>query len=202
VQCGRGDAGTGRRALRSTGGGYESGLRGRWHADLVERTAASVREVMPEVGSVLDVGCGSGALLRVLQQSGPGITFVGVDPAPRMLAEAAARRRSVHEVLASARAEALPWGDASFQVVVSSVSFGHWPDQRAGLLECRRVLVDGGTFVLVDVFSRWLNVVSRRGSRGSAHTRARTTELLHESGFRDVEWNDLSPRVVAAAVAR
>jgi hypothetical protein len=85
---------------------------------------------------------------------------------------------------------------------VSSVSFGHWTDQRTGLEECRRVLVERGSLVVVDVFARWLNIVSRRGNRRSAHTRSRTTELLHESGFQSVEWHDIFGRAISAFVAR
>ena len=43
---------------------------------------------MPDTGSVLDVGCGSGALLRSLGRYAPHMTFVGVDPALQMLAAA------------------------------------------------------------------------------------------------------------------
>jgi ubiquinone/menaquinone biosynthesis C-methylase UbiE len=156
---------------------------------------------MPDAGSVLDVGCGSGALLRSLERSAPDITFVGVDPAARMLT-AAVQPKTAHALFARARAEALPWRSATFDVVMSSVSFGHWPDQRAGLGECRRVLVGGGSLVLVDVFARWLNIVSRRGNRTSAHTRSRTTELLHGSGFQSVEWHDVFDHAIGGCVAR
>jgi ubiquinone/menaquinone biosynthesis C-methylase UbiE len=103
---------------------------------------------------------------------------------------------------ALASAEALPWRSASFDAVVTSVSFGHWSDQQAGLNECRRVLVDGGPLIVVDVFARWLNIVSRRGTMRSAHTRSRTAALLHGSGFPVVEWHDVYGHAIAAAIAR
>jgi ubiquinone/menaquinone biosynthesis C-methylase UbiE len=180
---------------------YESGALGRWHADIVERTAALTKTVMPETGFLLDVGCGSGALIRSLARDVNGMTFVGVDPAPQMLAAAASHSHHGRAAFARAPAEALPFRDATFDVVVSSVSFGHWPDQPAGLRECRRVLVDGGALVLVDVFARWLNLATRRGDRHSAHTRSRTTELLRASGFETAEWHDVYGRVIAAVVS-
>jgi len=182
--------------------GYETGVRGRWHAEIVERTAALTRTVMPDTGRVLDVGCGSGALLRLLARDASDLTFVGVDPASRMLVVAAGQPTIVRSQLARSTAEALPLRAATFDVVVSSVSFGHWPDQRRGLGECRRVLVDGGSLVLVDVFARWLNMMSRRGNRTSANTRSHTTALLHGLGFADVEWHDVDRRVIGALVAR
>jgi ubiquinone/menaquinone biosynthesis C-methylase UbiE len=180
--------------------GYEAGLLGRWHDDIVQRTAALARSVLPESAVVLDIGCGSGALLRSLQPGGPKAAL-GVDPAPRMLSAATSHPARGRAVFAQAVAEALPCPSEMCDVVVSSVSFGHWDDQERGLRECRRVLVEGGSLVLVDVFSRWLNVVSRRGSRTSAHTRNRTTTLLHRSGFRSTEWHDIYGRVIAAVVA-
>ena len=117
---------------------YEAGVLGRWHADIAERTAALTNAVMPDTGSVLDVGCGSGALLRLLGRHAPRVTFMGVDPAPQMLAVAVSQPERARTTFALAGAEALPYRGATFDVVVSSVSFGHWPDQRTGLNECRR----------------------------------------------------------------
>jgi ubiquinone/menaquinone biosynthesis C-methylase UbiE len=181
---------------------YDAGLRGRWHADIVERTTKLVQTVLPVAGRVLDVGCGSGALLRALARDHAKVTFVGIDPAPHMLTVAVGHPSVDRAAFARAVAEALPVQDRMFDLVVSSVSFGHWADQRKGLRECRRVLVDDGHLVLVDVFARWLNVASGRGSRRSAHNRARTTALLKESGFQTVEWHDVYTRAIAAAIAR
>ena len=180
--------------------GYEEGLLGRWHDEIVQRTAALTSTVLPDTGVVLDIGCGSGALLRSLEPSGPK-ALVGVDPSPRMLTVAVSHPARGRAVFAQAVAEALPCPSATCNVVVSSVSFGHWADQKRGLRECRRVLVEGGSLVLVDVFSRWLNMATRRGNRLSAHTRGRTTTLLHESGFQSTEWHDIYGTVIAAVVA-
>jgi ubiquinone/menaquinone biosynthesis C-methylase UbiE len=179
---------------------YEEGLRGRWHGDIVQRTAALASTVLPDTGVVLDIGCGSGALLRSLETSGSKV-LLGVDPSPRMLSMAISHPARGQAIFAQAVAEALPCSTATCDVVVSSVSFGHWVDQRRGLRECRRVLVEGGSLVLVDVFSRWLNIATRRGSRLSAHTKGRTTSLLRESGFHSTEWHDVYGRVIAAVVA-
>jgi ubiquinone/menaquinone biosynthesis C-methylase UbiE len=180
--------------------GYEKGLRGRWHGEIVQRTAALTRTVMPDSGVVLDIGCGSGALLRSLEPSG-SMTLLGFDPAARMLTVAIAHPARGRAVFAQAVAEALPCPSGTCDVIVSSVSFGHWVDQARGLLECRRVLVEGGSLVLVDVFSRWLNIVTRRGNRLSTHTRNRTTTILRQSGFRSTEWRDIYGHVIAAVVA-
>ena len=64
-------------------------------------------------------------------------------------------------------AERLPWPAACFDLVVSTTSFDHWADQRAGLAECARVLAPGGSLVLADLFSVLLPTLlaGRRGRR-------------------------------------
>jgi ubiquinone/menaquinone biosynthesis C-methylase UbiE len=178
------------------------GTLGRWHAEIVRRTAALAMTVLPRTGAVLDVGCGSGALVRALEKDADGLTFVGVDPAAQMLTVATRQPTSARAAFALAYAEALPWRSDSFDAVVTSVSFGHWSDQQAGLSECRRVLVAGGPLVVVDIFARWLNIATRRGTMGSAHSRSRTAALLDANGFQAIEWHDIYGHVIGAAVAR
>ncbi|SHG69389.1 class I SAM-dependent methyltransferase [Streptoalloteichus hindustanus] len=99
-------------------------------------------------GVLLDVGCGTGRLLALARVRWPNARLLGVDPAPRMVAVAA--RQAPLAGTAVAAAEALPLGDASVDVVVSTTSFGHWADQRAGLAEVARVLRPGGAGVVVE----------------------------------------------------
>jgi ubiquinone/menaquinone biosynthesis C-methylase UbiE len=182
---------------------YESGFLGGWHAELVRRATSLIAPVMPTTGSLLDVGCGSGALLRSLRPGAPEISFVGVDPSPAMLRVAVERTEPDRGRTAFVRAyaEALPCRQRSFDIVVSSVSFGHWRDQRRGLQECRRVLVEDGSLVLVDVFSRWLNMVTRRGTRHSVRAKQVTSELLRATGFDRIEWHGVFGSVIGAFVA-
>jgi SAM-dependent methyltransferase len=101
---------------------------------------------------VLDVGCGTGALLRTLADRLPaGVQLSGVDPASAMLEAGRAALGGHWQVgLAQAVAEWLPFPDASFDLVVSTVSFAHRSDQWSGpwsppaaRLEAGRELVAG-----------------------------------------------------------
>ena len=58
---------------------------------------------------------------------------------------AKARKRLGGMRLEQAAAERLPFADASFDLVVSAMSFDHWADQELGLAECARVLRPGGS---------------------------------------------------------
>jgi ubiquinone/menaquinone biosynthesis C-methylase UbiE len=110
--------------------------------------------------SVLDVGCGTGKLLRRAHTYWPEAQLIGVDPANGMIEMA--KRLTPNATFSTGMAEALPLQDASVELALSTSSFHHWQDQAAGLREIARVLRPGGYFILVDAsFPDWLVRVFR-----------------------------------------
>ena len=90
---------------------------------------------------VLDLGCGNGQLTERLAEMGARVQ--GVDASAAMVKAARARGLQVDE----AKAEALPYADASFDAVFSNAAL-HWvQDQDAMLAQVHRVLRPGGRFV-------------------------------------------------------
>ncbi len=90
--------------------------------------------------SVLDVGCGTGALSNVLSQVGLRVT--GIDPSSRMLRQARKRAENKDiEFLQITAEEKLPFPDRSFDIVISSyVAHGLEPQDRMNLYkEMKRV---------------------------------------------------------------
>jgi ubiquinone/menaquinone biosynthesis C-methylase UbiE len=96
-------------------------------------------------GRVLDLGCGTG---RNLSLFGSGVRAIGLDPCPQALRKA--RRRAPGVPLVRARAEALPFRDASFDSVVSGLVFCSVSDVPGGLGEVRRVLKAGGVLRMLE----------------------------------------------------
>jgi len=91
------------------------------------------------VGTVLDLGAGTGALTGTLLTCGVEVT--AVDPDPLMLVELQARHPAASVVVGAA--EALPLGDASVDAVLVATAF-HWFDRDRALPEIARVLRPGG----------------------------------------------------------
>lgn len=118
----------------------------RIHRTVLNRLAIDSNGVPPE--SVLDVGCGTGRLLRLAGQRWPAARLLGVDPAEGMVKVASRLTPAATFYVGSA--ESLPLPSASVHVVVSTLSFHHWKDQVAGISEIARVLVPGGRFILAD----------------------------------------------------
>jgi ubiquinone/menaquinone biosynthesis C-methylase UbiE len=105
--------------------------------------------------SVLDVGCGTGTLaIAAKRQVGPSGSVYGIDASPEMIARAnrKARKASVEVFFKNAVAEALPFPDAHFDAVLSTLMLHHLPrkTRQQCAREIRRVLKPRGRVLAVD----------------------------------------------------
>lgn len=105
--------------------------------------------------SVLDVGCGTGTLaIAAKRRVGQSGKVCGIDASPEMIARARkkAGKAGVELVFETAAIEALPFPDATFDIVLSTVMFHHLPEEarHQGFREIRRVLKPGGRLLAVD----------------------------------------------------
>lgn len=160
----------------------------------IEATTRQTLERLPlgSASRVLDVGCGTGALLSALDDPEDAHTLVGIDFSVEMLRQA--RKKLCESVsLAAGAAELIPLASDQFDVVVSANVFHFLSEPRYFLQEARRVLVPGGEVVITDWcddywacwccdhYLRWVNEGHTR-MFGSADLEA----FLREEGFQDV----------------
>jgi ubiquinone/menaquinone biosynthesis C-methylase UbiE len=128
---------------------YESYMVPVLFAPSAERLVALAR---PRPGErVLDVGCGTGiAARRAAPHVGATGHLVGLDLSPGMLAVArtAAIRDGLSVDWREGRAEALPFEDGHFDLVLCQYALMFFSDPAAALTEMRRVLTDHGRAVL------------------------------------------------------
>lgn len=118
-------------------------------------------------GTALELGCGSGFFLVNLMQA--GVLDVGhvTDISPGMV-EVAVRNAAAVGLSVQGRvadAEALPYDDCSFDLVVGHAVLHHIPDVEAAMHEVLRVLRPGGRFVFAGEPTRRGDWVARRLSR-------------------------------------
>jgi SAM-dependent methyltransferase len=119
-----------------------------WYVTLHRAVVVEVREAMAGRlgGRVLDAGCGTGGMLERLRQAEPGWSCCGLDFSEGALRHA--RARGLEELL-EGRVDALPFKDASFDVVVSlDVLYFSGVDEARAMQEFSRVLKPGGVLVL------------------------------------------------------
>jgi SAM-dependent methyltransferase len=104
--------------------------------------------------NVLDLGCGTGWLVRLISERVPQGRVVGVDISDEMVRSA----RKSHVALENAMfviggADEIPWDANFFTHAISVESAYYWPDPARGLREIYRVLREGGTaWILINYY--------------------------------------------------
>jgi SAM-dependent methyltransferase len=141
--------------------------------------AQALTELSPNA-QVLEVGSGPGRLAVKLAELAPDIRVTGVDITPEMVerANALAARSGIADRVGFRDGDvaALPFPDASFDVVVSTLSLHHWQNPAAGLAEIYRLLRPGGVARIYDLVD-WIRRFEQSG--------AGITELARKSPFGD-----------------
>lgn len=123
----------------------------RAHNPLMAVEAEAVRGIVASLGCrcALDVGTGTGRNLAMLAEAGVA-RVVGVDLSLSMLRAAGPGTRA-----AQATAYALPFADAAFDLVTSSLMCGDVESLEAWIAEAARVLAPGGRLVYSDFHPAW-----------------------------------------------
>src|SRR5262245_11380772 len=93
----------------------------------------------------LDVGCGTGILAHTLLELCSPASVVGIDPAAAQVEQASRGPAAGRASFKVGDACALPFADASFDVVASGLVLNFVPEQPRALAEMRRVACAGGT---------------------------------------------------------
>jgi ubiquinone/menaquinone biosynthesis C-methylase UbiE len=112
----------------------------------------------PAGAMVVDLGSGTGEVLVRLAPLAPSLELIGVDVDPEMVARAerkASRRPAParRPRFLVADAAALPFADASVDLLVSSYAVHHLPDRHAARAEIMRVLKPGARAIIWDIVS-------------------------------------------------
>lgn len=127
-----------------------------WLMDLLNRSAhkCAVRRLnVQKTDTILEIGFGTGQLMRMLARKARKGLVAGVDPSELMVETAQKRNRKfIAKRIVEVRrgdASSLPWKDASFDKVAALHSFQFWNDPTRGLSEIARVLKPGGLLLLI-----------------------------------------------------
>ncbi|MBP3086790.1 class I SAM-dependent methyltransferase [Mycolicibacterium fortuitum] len=101
---------------------------------------------------VLEIGSGSGDIAARLRQAHPGLAITATDFDPAMVRTAARRLAAFEDVtVCGADATDLPFGDDSFDSVLSCLMLHHVVDWEKAIAEIARVLRPGGVFTGYDL---------------------------------------------------
>jgi ubiquinone/menaquinone biosynthesis C-methylase UbiE len=114
------------------------------YADEVGRRAAALQP-----RRILETAAGTGMVTQALHRACPDAEIVATDLNQSMLDVAAEHIRSPAVSFLQADAQQLPFDDAIFDLVVCQFGIMFFPDKVRGNAEARRVLRDGGRYILV-----------------------------------------------------
>ena len=101
---------------------------------------------------VLDCGCGTGPMIAILSEKYPKKHYTGLDLTPEMI-EKAKQKNLTNAEFVVGDCENLPFADNSFDVVICTNSFHHYPNPQAFFDSVYRVLRKGGRLILRDYTS-------------------------------------------------
>ena len=134
---------------------------------------------LTDVRAALDVGCGAGfPLVELAERLGAGARVVGLDPwrsaLRRVRAKLALREVDRVSVVAAA-AEAMPFADGVFDLLVSNNGLNNVADAAAALAECRRVARPDAQLVMTvnlpdtmrELYAVFAGLLAERGAPGA-----------------------------------
>lgn len=149
--------------------------------------------------NLLDFGCGTGTLLKLLTEKHPDTECTGIDNDPRMLKVAKEKLRGILNVnLVEYLGHPMPFTDNSFNAVVSTWVFHHLTDKQKtqAFAEIYRVLQPNGKLIIADwgkpqnslmkILFVILQVVDNFETTRS-NFEGRLPELMQAANFRDVK---------------
>jgi len=122
----------------------------RWQHYCLPSFSKSIQIIdLDQASRLLDVGCGTGIFLEILEKKYPSAQLDGIDPSQAML-EKASEKVSSKVTLEAGSAESLPYDSQSFDWVVLSNCLGHIKHQEVALNEAHRVLKNSGKVIITD----------------------------------------------------
>lgn len=133
-------------------GRYESN-----HAGIYEMCKKDYPDILEELekeafSDLLDAGCGPAPMISLLAEKYPDRHYTGLDLTPAMIEQAKAKHIP-NAVFVVGDCENFPFEENSFDAIICSNSFHHYPNPQAFFNSVKRCLRAGGRLILRDITS-------------------------------------------------
>lgn len=125
------------------------------HAGIYEMCKKDYPDILAELEKepftdLLDAGCGPAPMISLLADKYPDKHYTGLDLTPAMI-EQAKKKNIPGAVFVVGDCENFPFPDNSFDAIICSMSFHHYPNPQAFFDSVKRCLRPGGRLILRDV---------------------------------------------------
>lgn len=165
---------------------YDSSSNGKHAKKLYDNVIKNVK--MFNCLKVLDVGCGTGTILSELSKNDK-ITLAGVDLSEKML-NIAKKTLNDKVELKIGDSEELPWKTNTFDAVICTDSFHHYPSPEKVLSEMARVLTPRGHLIIADPWAispvrQLMNLLLKFSKQGDfrIYSESEISKLFMKCGF-------------------
>jgi demethylmenaquinone methyltransferase/2-methoxy-6-polyprenyl-1,4-benzoquinol methylase len=115
-----------------------------------KRLVRMIREQKIQPGRILDLCCGTGAMMNLLSSAFPTADLIGTDFSFNMLTQARKKRLGRDGHYVSGDGMALPFGDEGFDAVSCVFGLRNYESLETGLNEIHRVLRKNGLLAILD----------------------------------------------------
>ena len=157
--------------------------------------------------SALDLGCGTGEMLKLILQEDTHKELCGIDLSEKMLAVAKSKLpEQVKLILGDS--ESPPFSDNAFDVLHCNDSFHHYPDPHRAAFQAWRVLAAGGAFVIGDCWQpaparALMNAFMRHSFEGDVRIYSESElRAILSPWFSRVEWRRVGFRSCLAIAVK
>ena len=127
------------------------------HAGLYEMCKKDYPDILEELEKesfidLLDAGCGPAPMISLLSEKYPDRHYTGLDLTPAMIEEAK-KKNIPNAVFVVGDCKNFPFEENSFDAIICSMSFHHYPNPQAFFNSVKRCLPPKGRLILRDVTS-------------------------------------------------
>lgn len=173
---------------------YDKDIRGQHARSLYPVLLKKLSEL--DYCSALDLGCGTGKMMRLILQEDGRKQLTGIDLSEKML-EIAKGKLGDKAVFILEDSEYLPFSADTFDVVYCNDSFHHYPAPEKVLAEIQRVLKPNGIFVMCDCWHSLLgraviNLYMKHSKEGDVkmYSKRELCTMLRKF-FSNIQWEQV-----------
>jgi SAM-dependent methyltransferase len=165
-----------------------------WYRSLHTNLAWAIKRHHPNQSErLLDAGCGTGGMLKILHDTRPSAEAIGIDASP-YATKAAAKKSGAVTLVGSVNA--LPFDEDVFSAIISSdVLYHQWADPELAAKDAFRCITPGGIFVVHVPAYNWMRSYHDDAVYTARRfTRRRLCKILEDAGFMieySSYWNTL-----------
>jgi len=155
--------------------------------------------------NILDVGFGTGEILKQLSVNYPNVNYFGVDISEKMQWKAEEKLKGIAQ-LDLGDAEKLPYGNNLFELLICNDSFHHYPNPQRVISEFYRVIKKGGHLLVSDYWKPFpirnlMNIFIPYSKDGDVriYSQREIIGFLKEKGFENLIYSKINSAFIVVA---